>query len=140
VTPLQWGLTLVSVVILGLMLWRGREIDRWAALALLGAQFATPLIAPLTHAGVRVGVAGVAIALAGALIALALRGRRWWLLAAAGVQLISVASWAYQILDPHAQVWAAVTFRIIVWMQLMVLVLFGLLEARLAPYARPPGR
>jgi len=82
----------------------------------------------------------VSLALTVALVALALFGRRWWLLAAAGVQVIALASWAYQFMDPHAQIWATVTFRIIVWMELMVLAMVGLFEARLAPYARPAVR
>lgn len=133
---LQWGLTLVTYATLAVLLWKGRGPERLAGLALVIAQTATPLVAPLELGGVRVGVAGVSLALAAALTALALFGRRWWLLAAAGVQLISLASWIYQFMNPDAQIWATVTFRIIVWMELMALALFGLVEARRAPYAR----
>ncbi|WP_420471478.1 hypothetical protein [Brevundimonas sp. FT23042] len=137
---LQWGLTLVTYATLVVLLWKGRTPERLAGLALIIAQTATPLVAHLQLGGVRVGVAAVSLALAAALIALALYGRRWWLLAAAGFQLISLASWAYQFLNPDAQIWAAVTFRIIVWMELMALALFGLFEARHAPYARSAVR
>lgn len=135
-TAAQWILTILTYALLFLLLWKGRRPDRLAAVALLVSQSATPLLAAIEIHGVRVGVAGLAVCLATALVLLALTGRRWWLLAAAGVQLVSVASWIYQILDPQAQVWAAVTFRIIVWLQLMALVVFGLFEARLAPYAQ----
>lgn len=135
---LQWALTLATYATLAVLLWKGRTPERLAGVALLAAQTATPLVAHLQLGGLRIGVASVSLALTAALVALALYGRRWWLLAAAGVQLIALASWAYQALDPDAQVWAAVTFRIIVWMELMALAVFGLFEARLAPYARPP--
>lgn len=137
---LQWGLTLVTYATLAVLLWKGRAPERLAGAALVIAQTLTPLVAHLQLGGVRVGVAGVSLALTVALVALALFGRRWWLLAAAGVQVIALASWAYQFMDPHAQIWATVTFRIIVWMELMVLAMAGLFEARLAPYARPAVR
>lgn len=134
-TPFQWILTLLTYAVLLLLLWRGRRTDRLAAVALLVTQTATPFLAAIELEGVRIGIAGLSALLSLALIGLALTGRRWWLLAAAGVQLIAVASWIYQILDPHAQIWAAVTFRIIVWMELMALALVGVVEARRAPYA-----
>ena len=140
-SPSQWIISVFSLAVLLLLLWRGRSPDRWAALALLVTQFSAPLIARFEIGGVRVGLAAASLFLACALVGLALTGRRWWLLAAAGVQLISLASWIYQFVDPDAQLWAAVTFRIIVWMQLLALVIFGLFEARLAPYAeRLPQR
>lgn len=136
-TASQWLLAVVTYGVLLLLLWRGRPLDRAAAVALLVTQTATPFLAAFEVQGVRVGVAALSLLLSMTLIGLACSGRRWWLLAAAGVQLIAVASWIYQILDPTAQVWAAVTFRIIVWMELMALAVFGLFEARFAPYARP---
>ncbi len=137
----QWLLTLITYAVLLLLLWQGRRPDRWAALVLLAAQNATPLIVNVELAGVRIGLALASLCLSVALTWLALIGRRWWLLAAAGVQLIALASWIYQLLDPGAQLWAAVTFRMIVWAELMALALFGVFEARLAPYApRSPER
>lgn len=136
-TASQWLLAVVTYAVLLLLLWRGRGPDRIAAVALLVTQTATPFMAVYEVEGVRVGVAGLSLLLTLTLIGLACQGRRWWLLAAAGVQLVAVSSWIYQILDPGAQVWAAVTFRIIVWMELMALAVFGLFEARFAPYARP---
>ena len=133
---LQWALTLITYGILLVLLWKGRIPDRLAGVALLIAQTATPLVSQLELGGIRVGVALITLLLGGALALLALFGRRWWLLAAAGVQLIALASWGYQLVNPDAQIWAAVTFRIIVWMELMALALFGVFEARLAPYAR----
>ena len=133
---LQWALTLVTYGVLFLLLWKGRTPDRVAAIALLIAQTVTPLVSYVEFAGIRMGVALVSFGLTVVLLILALVGRRWWLLAAAGVQLIALASWGYQLLQPDAQIWASVSFRIIVWMELMALALFGVFEARLAPYAR----
>lgn len=139
-TAPQWFLTFLTYAVLLLLLWRGRALDRLAALALLVSQTATPLLSGLEVFGVRLGVAGLAVFLAVSLFSLALTGRRWWLVVAAGVQLVSVASWIYQIVDPDAQVWAAVTFRLIVWMELMALAAFGVCEARYASYAQAPSR
>lgn len=137
---LQWGLTLITYATLAVLLWKGRAPERLAGVALVIAQTVTPFVAHLQLGGVRIGVAAVTLGLTLALVVLAVFGRRWWLLAAAGVQLIALASWAYQFMDPNAQVWATVTFRIIVWMELMALAMFGLFEARLAPYAQSGAR
>jgi hypothetical protein len=135
-SPIQWVLTVITYVVLFLLVWKGRGPERLAGVALLMAQVGTPLIAHITVNGVRLGVAALSLMLTLSLIFLALTGRRWWLIAAAGVQLIALASWGYQIIDPQAQIWGALSFRMVVWVELMALAVFGLFEARMAPYAR----
>ncbi|MBX9616050.1 MAG: hypothetical protein Q8S03_05910 [Brevundimonas sp.] len=135
-SPIQWALTFITYAVLCVLLWKGRAPERLAGIALLIAQMGTPLIAHITVNGFRVGVAALSLMLTTSLVLLALTGRRWWLIAAAGVQLIALASWGYQLIDPYAQIWGAVSFRMVVWMELMALAVFGLFEARMAPYAR----
>lgn len=135
-SPIQWVLTVITYAVLILLIWKGRGPERLAGVALFVAQTGTPLVAHFTVNGVRLGVAALSLALTASLVALALTGRRWWLIAAAGVQLIALASWGYQIIDPQAQIWGAVSFRMVVWVELMALAVFGLFEARMAPYAR----
>jgi hypothetical protein len=135
VTVSQWLLTLISYAVLLLLLWLGRRTDRWAAVALLAVQTLTPALATFEVGGVRIGVAIASLLLTIALVTLALLGRRWWLVLAAASQLVVLASWINQLANPETQVWAGVTFRIIIWMELMALAAFGVLEARNAPYA-----
>ena len=133
----QHGLALISYIAIALLVWRGRGPERIAAGAFLAAMFGTPLVDGFEVDGVRYGVAALAALLSGALFVLSLRTDRWWLIAAAGVQLLSLGTWAVALFG-EVQVWAAVTVRMIVWLLLMLIALFGVWEARAAPYARAP--
>ncbi|MGZ9098135.1 MAG: hypothetical protein ACXW3O_00400 [Brevundimonas sp.] len=127
----------LSAVSIGLQLWRGRNPERVAAIAFLIAMLATPLVDGLQVNGLRWGVALLAVGLFGTLVWLSLVVQRWWLVAAAGVQLLSIATYLVVLLTPDVQVWASVSFRIVVWVELMLIGLFGVWECRAAPYARP---
>jgi hypothetical protein len=127
----------LSVLSIGLQLWKGRGAERIAALAFLVAMLATPLVDSLQIGGLRWGVGLLALGLFGALLWLSLATVRWWLIAAAGVQLLSIATYLVALLDPDVQVWASVSFRIVVWTELMLIGLFGVWECRAAPYAQP---
>ncbi|MFA4894122.1 hypothetical protein [Brevundimonas sp.] len=132
----QLLLTLFTFLTLGLLLRFGRTTERIAGVALLVAQVGTPLVDHLHIGEFRYGVAILAVGLFATLIVLAMRTDRWWLIAAAGVQLLSIGLWAATLVG-DLQIWGAVTVRIVIWMQLMLLALFGIWEARAAPYARP---
>lgn len=132
----QLLVTFVSFVTLGLLLAFGRQAERIAGVALLVAMVGTPFVDHLHIGEFRYGVAILAVGLFVTLIILALRTDRWWLIAATGVQLLSIGLWAATLLG-DLQIWGAVTVRIVIWWQLMLLALFGIWEARAAPYARP---
>jgi hypothetical protein len=132
----QLLVTFVSFLTLGLLLWFGRSAERIAGVALLVAMVGTPFVDHLHIGEFRYGVAILAVGLFATLIVLALRTDRWWLIAATGVQLLSIGLWAATLLG-DLQIWGAVTVRIVIWWQLMLLALFGIWEARAAPYARP---
>jgi hypothetical protein len=127
----------LSVLSIGLQLWRGRRPKRVAAVAFLVAMLATPLVDEFQIDGLRWGVALLAVGLFGTLVWLSLVFDRWWLMAAAAVQLLSIATYLVAVLNPDVQVWASVSFRIVVWVELMLIGLFGVWECRAAPYARP---
>lgn len=128
------GLSFLSI---GLQLWKGRNPERIAALAFLTAMLVTPLVDDLHIGGVRWGVGLVSISLFGALLWLSLKADRWWLLAAAGMQFLVIATHLVALLTPDGQIWANVTFRIVVWVELMLIGLFGVWECRVASYAQP---
>lgn len=127
----------LSVLSIGLQLWKGRNVERIAALAFLAAMLVTPLVDSLHIGGLRWGVGLVSVSLFGALVWLSLTAERWWLLAAAGVQLLTLATYPVALFTADGQVWASVSFRIVVWVELMLIGLFGVWEARAAPYAQP---
>lgn len=136
-TPTQLAVLCLSVLSIGLQLWKGRSAERIAALAFLAAMLSTPLVDSFQIGGLRWGVGLISISLFGALLWLSLKADRWWLMAAAGVQLLTVATYPVALLTSDGQVWANVTFRIVVWVELMLIGLFGVWEARMAAYARP---
>jgi len=127
----------LSFLCIGLQLWKGRTAERIAAVAFLIAMSVTPLVDGLHVAGLRWGVGLLALGLFGTLVWLSMVADRWWLMAAAGVQLLSIATYVVVIVTPDVQVWASVSFRIVVWTQLMLIGLLGVWEARSAPYAQP---
>ena len=137
-SPALFLVVCLSALSIGLQLWRGRSPERVAAVAFLIAMLATPLVDELEVNGLRWGVGLLALGLFGTLVWLSLAVKRWWLVAAAGVQLLSIATYLVALLTPDIQVWASVSFRIVVWVELMLIGLFGVWECRAAPYARPP--
>ena len=126
----------LSFLSLGAQLWKGRTPERIAAIAFLLAMSVTPLVDHLQVGGVRWGVGSLALGLFVTLTWLSLVANRWWLLAAAGIQLLSIATYLAAMFDPEVQVWASVSFRIVVWVELMLIGLFGVWEAQRAPYAQ----
>lgn len=136
-TLLVAGLSFLS---LGLQLWKGRTPERIAAIAFLVAMLVTPMVDHFHVGGLRWGVGLLAIGLFVTLSWLSLVANRWWLLAAAGIQLLSIATYLAAMFDPGVQVWASVSFRIVVWVELMLIGLFGVWEAQCAPYARSKTR
>lgn len=133
----QFSILFLSVISLGLQLWKGRDAERLAAVAFLVAMVGSPLVDHLQIGGLRWGVFLLSIGLFFALVWLSLTAERWWLVAAAGVQLLSMATFLIALLKPDVQVWASVSFRIVVWTELMLIGLFGVWECRAAPYAQP---
>lgn len=130
-TTFQIALTVVTVLGLGLILWKGHLADRLAGLGLCVLEFGTPFL----DSGQRLGVALISGLVLLLLIALALRVQRWWIIGAAGLQLTAFGTHVVFLAEPDSRLWAGVTVRLAIWVLLMLLAIFGACEARCAPYA-----
>jgi hypothetical protein len=138
-TVAQYGSFAVSVIALAILMAAGKTPERLAAATLIVLMFSSPYVAregPVAHAL----VSGVSLAI---LIVLALRYDRWWLIGAAGLQLVVFSTHFASLVIPQERIWGAVTLRIVLWQALIALCLFALGESRWASYAkedRPKAR
>ena len=115
-----------------MLLAAGKTAERVAAVTLLVLMVASPYIAregPVAHAL----LSGSAFAI---LVSLALLYERWWLIGAAGLQLVVFSTHFAPLLIPQETIWGAVTLRIVIWQALMALCLFAIGESRWASYAK----
>ena len=119
-----------------MMLAAGKTPERVAAVTLTVLMFASPFLSREGPVGNAVA-SGLALAI---LLALALRYERWWLIGAAGFQLVVFSTHFAPLLIPQEQIWGAVTLRIVLWQALIALCLFGIGESRWAPYAEGKRR
>ncbi|WP_292023003.1 MULTISPECIES: hypothetical protein [unclassified Brevundimonas] len=126
----------VTVLALCLLVWKGRRPEREAALGLFLAQILSGWVDHLVIGQFRWAVATISLGLLILLIRLALRYDRWWLLLAAGAQMLAFVTHLSSLVGPGALTWSIVTARMTVWVEIMFLALFGVWEARCAPYAR----
>jgi hypothetical protein len=126
------GLTVLS---LGLLVWKGKRPEREAAVGLYLAQLLSTWADHLVIGQFRWAVALISVALLAWLVQLSLRYHRWWLLFAAGAQLLALGTHVSSLIGPDALTWSIVTTRMVAWVEIMVLGLFGVWEANAAPYA-----
>lgn len=127
-----------TVGALALLLWLGRAPERIAGAAFIAIVLATPLVQHLEFGNIRWAVAAMSFALLGLLIWLALTADRWWLLAAAGFQLIGFGTYLVALVQPELLIWSGIALRRIVWLQLMLACALGAWEA-LSIRQRPGG-
>jgi hypothetical protein len=128
----QYGTFAVSVIALAMMLAAGKTAERLAAITLTMLMIASPYLAregPIAHAL----ASGLAFAI---LVFLALRYERWWLIGAAGLQLVVFSTHFAPLLIAQETIWGAVSLRIVIWQMLMALCLFAIGESRWATYAK----
>jgi hypothetical protein len=139
-SPLSLLLEGLTYAVMALLLWKGRTPERIVVVALFALQWGTPFVDHLFIGHFRWGVASLSFAMFCLLVGLALRYDRWWLLLAAGAQLIAVSTHLAGIAGSDALLWSIVSTRMVVWFELLLLALFGVWEARAAPYAHPQSR
>ncbi|WP_426020447.1 hypothetical protein [Brevundimonas sp. DWR2-3-1b1] len=139
-SPLSLLLEGLTYAVMALLLWKGRTPERIVVVALFTLQWGTPFVDHLFIGHFRWGVASLSFAMFCLLVGLALRYDRWWLLLAAGAQLIAVSTHLASIAGSDALLWSIVSTRMVVWFELLLLALFGVWEARAAPYAHPQSR
>lgn len=131
-TLAQYGFLAVSIVALALLLAAGKTPERIAAATLACLMVVSPY---LTREGPLWPALASGITLAIFLV-LALRYERWWLIGAAGFQLVIFSTHFAPLISPQQHIWASITLRLILWGALMALCLFAVGECRWAPYAQ----
>ncbi len=131
-TAVQIGSFVASVMVLALMLAAGKTAERIAAATLIILMFSSPFLGltdPVAHAL----ASGLTLAI---LTFLALRYERWWLIGAAGFQLVVFSTHFAPLLIPQETIWGAATLRIVLWQGIIALCLFAIGESRWATYAK----
>ncbi|HUH09059.1 MAG TPA: hypothetical protein VLZ73_00780 [Brevundimonas sp.] len=138
--PVQLILILANLIAFALLLWRGETVERLAVVALTAAQVVSVLLVPWDIDGFRIGVMLVDVALFAALWGLAEHGRRWWLVACAGFQLIIVFSHLAPFFAHERLGWAAVTVQWAAWCFVSLTAFVGIWEASAARRFAREGR
>lgn len=129
-------MTLVQVLSLiptigaiALLLALGRKPERIAAVAFIAIVLGSPAVQHLEFQNVRWAVGALSLGLLAVLTWLALTADRWWLLAAAGFQLVGFGTYLVALFQPDVLIWSGIALRRIVWLQLMLACAFGAWEA-----------
>ena len=128
-SPLSILLEALTYGAMALLAWKGRTPERLVLAGLLALQFCSPILDHLMIGSFRWAVAGLALVY-----------ERWWLLLAAGAQLIALSTHFAALSASHPLMWSMVSARMVVWFELLLLALFGVWEANAAPYARNRSR
>jgi hypothetical protein len=115
-----------------LLFWMGRRPERIAGACLLILMVGSGLV----DQNLAWPLPLLSLSAAAVLAWLSLAYTRWWLILALGLQLLAVTTHLIPLIDSDYRIWAAVTLRLVIWVGLMLLALFGVLESRFAPYAR----
>ncbi len=120
------GLTIVAL----LLLWRfGAWEERAIAVAVVVLMVLAPIVAPVQVAGTRPGIALIELLFLIGVCFLAFRRDRWWLLALAGFQALSVITHIVPLISPNHFIWTAVTVRLEIWLLICVSFFAGAWEA-----------
>ncbi len=139
-SPIIFLVEVLTYLVLALLLWKGRTPERIVALALIVLQWGSPLIDHLFIGQFRWAVASLSFGMFCLLVTLSLRYDRWWLLLAAGAQLIALSTHFAAVAGSGALLWSIVSTRMVIWFELLLLSSFGVWEARNAPYARSQSK
>ena len=113
-----WPTALLSVC--ALAVWRGRNEERLAAGGYLAAWALSLVVFQARSEETQWGVLVVDAGLLGLFVWLAMRGRRYWPLFAAGFQLLAVVTHIARALDSAVSGWAYLTAGI-VWGYLVLI-------------------
>ncbi|WP_395942800.1 hypothetical protein [Brevundimonas sp.] len=135
-SPLWIFGTVLTFTALGLLIWKGGRPERQAGAAFLFTQLASGWVDHLVIGQFRWAVALISVSLLALLVRLSLRYDRWWLLFAAGAQMLALGTHVSSLVGPDALTWSIVTTRMVVWVEIMALAILGVWEATAAPYAR----
>lgn len=128
----QFASLFLTAAALVLLFWMGRRPERIAGACLLILMVGSGLV----DQNLAWPLPLLSLSAAAVLAWLSLAYTRWWLILALGLQLLAVTTHLIPLIDSDYRIWAAVTLRLVIWVGLMLLALFGVLESRFAPYAR----
>ena len=128
---MTWVLLLASLGCMALTFSLGERNERIACVILFLDMIASPVIQNAMIGDFRWGVALVDGLTALALIGLALKGSRWWLLIAAGLQVAVLLTHLAVLGGGFVYNWTAVTVRILTWCALMLVVGLGAYETHI---------
>lgn len=128
----QFASLFLTAAALVLLFWMGRRPERIAGACLLILMVGSGLV----DQNLAWPLPLLSLSAAAVLAWLSLAYTRWWLILALGLQLLAVTTHLIPLIDNDYRIWAAVTLRLVIWVGLMLLALFGVLESRFAPYAR----
>ena len=126
--PLQITLIAANAVGFSLLLWKGRLDDRLAVLVMTLTQIGSFALTEVTWNGIRAGLLSMDLLCFLFLWGLAERGGRWWLVLAAGFQLIGLLGQFAPFLAQERLAWALVTLLWGVWTLVSITVFFGVWE------------
>jgi hypothetical protein len=131
-TLAQYGFLAASIVTLVVLLVAGKTPERIAAATLTCLMFVSPYLTregPLWPAL----ASGITLTI---LVTLAYRYERWWLIGAAGFQLVIFSTHFAPLIIPQTHIWPSITLRLVLWGGIMALCLFAVGESLWAPYAQ----
>ena len=118
----SWGVVLALAAL-------GRQPERWAAALFAALLAVTPAIDHYVVGNIRWAVAASSLLAFVALLWLALTRDRWWLVFAAGCQLLALSTHVISLLRLDSLLWTAVTLRWVSWAAVLATAVFGIWEA-----------
>lgn len=119
-----------SAVALVILAVSGGRMERYGAVLFGAVLLFTPLIDSFSVGGFRWAVALSSLSLFGVLLWMSLRGDRWWLVFAAGCQLMALSTHLIALLRIDSLQWTMVSIRWFSWLFMMGIALFGAWEGR----------
>ncbi len=119
-----------SALALLLLALSGGKVERWGAFLFSAVLLLTPLIDGYVVNGFRWAVALSSLLLFAVLMMMALTRDRWWLVFAAGCQLLALSTHMVALLRVDSLQWTMVSIRWFAWLFMMLIALFGAWEGR----------
>ncbi len=121
---------LLSAIALVLLAFSGGQTERIGAVLFAAVLLLTPLIDSYSIGGFRWAVALSSATLFGVLLVMSLKADRWWLIFAAGCQLMALSTHLVALFRIDGLQWTMVSIRWVSWLVMMAIAVFGAWEGR----------
>lgn len=125
-----WILSALNLTAFALMVWRGGRAERVAVVLLFACIVAEGFAQTILLGQWRIGVAGVNLVLFLGLWWLSERADRWWLVAVAGFQFVTLLTHLLPLITPDNLVGTGVIARRGVWIAITIVLFIAPWEAR----------